>query len=177
MEGERAESWLVNEDPVELKQIHLANVKFLFSVRPLYDDMLSYFPHLSYSLSYTLSLLPPSFCLFEFPPLLATGVEDLDSSSIKMEFLLLSFLIGVVVEILWTEVESLLWVEVGVELVEESAALRNSQDEESTWMAIIIMAIIAITIIGHSNHWASHDNKDIQALPADLQASLHQPAC
>ena len=93
------------------------------------------FAHLSYSLSYTLSLLPPSF-LFKFPPFLA-----FDSSSIRREFLLLLIGLELVVEILWTGVESLLWVEVGVELVEESAALKNSQDEESTWMTIIVMAI------------------------------------
>ena len=61
--------------------------------------------HLSYSLSYTLSLLPPSFLFKSFLPL--------DSSSIiKMEFLLIG--LELVVEILWTEVESLLRVEVGI---------------------------------------------------------------
>ena len=75
-------------------------------------------------------------------------VDDLDSSWIESLFLagdLLSLSIGVdptkgadVVEILWREVESLLWVEVGVELVDESAALRNSQDEESTWKMITV---------------------------------------
>ena len=62
------------------------------------------FAHLSYSLSYTLSLLPPSF-LFKFPPCLA-----FPSSSIKREFLLLSLLIGLelVVEILWTGMDEVL---------------------------------------------------------------------
>ena len=106
-------------------------------------------------------------------------VDDPDSSYIESLFLaghLLSRSIGVdptkaavVVEILWTEVESLLWVEVelllwaevesllwvevGVELVDESAALRNSQDEESTWMTIIVMAM------GNA-HWASFQKRD-----------------
>ena len=70
--------------------------------------------------------------------------DDLDSSSVKMmEFLLIGFVL--VVDILWTEVGLFLWVEVGVELVDESAALRNSQDEESTWTKIILMALFQRT--------------------------------
>ena len=48
--------------------------------------------------------------------------------------------------LLRVEVELLLWVEVGVELVDESAALRNSQDEESTWMTIIVMEMGTVPI-------------------------------